>query len=778
MDKKRGIKTFNRFLLSYFVILMIPVLVGVYAYNKTVQVIEEDAKRNNLAVLNQSKETLDIRLQEVEQLATDLALNPKITQFMNVTPPFTDNEYYQVYEVFKDITKYRLNMFIADYYLHFPNSQILITTNTVYNLQEGYSKYFEYGNLSYEEWLEQIEFDGRLTRYLKAEDIYYKSQHHRMLTYQQMIIPGYSKLPMGSVFVMFPEEEITKMFDHLDNENEGWAYILDEDRNIIYGTSPDSKLLDYPVFSDIEGTGFFDHEVNDEKMFISYTTSDYNHWTYIAASPYETVLARADYIKEITSIVTLFAIIIGLIFAILMAWRNSKPIREIASMIKQVVTRENHPKENEYAFIQGSVSKLIHKHNDLKSELDQQIPFLQANFLDRLFKGEFKSMNELSIVSQQSQIPISGNTFIVMVLHFSGYEELVSKEIIREMNEKKVLITTVLDHMDKRDNLFIHNIKEDTLAVLLSLNKDTTSIYPLSGTSDLVYKLEKRTNQLLKVLRKESRTRINIGVGNIYQHPMEVWKSYNEAQRALQFGRRSNELTFWYKDVPLESNFYYYPIDMEMQIMNMVQSGNLEELKNLFSHLEKENFQKRKLTDSVVYNLLSELNGTMIKIFESFDEMKVPFDDCIVQFDNQSPLLDYYSQIKESFSRLCETVEKKKENQSILLKERMLKYIENNYSDYNIGLSLLATHFNLSESYVSTFFKELTGENFSTYLESMRMKEARKLLAETQLSVSEIANKIGYTSDKTFRRAFKRYHGGLPASYRDSASNITNNSLS
>jgi two-component system, response regulator YesN len=771
MHSIRGNKAFRNFLLSYLSVLMIPVLIGTYAYYKTVQVIEEDAKKANMAVLDQSKETLDIRLQEVEQLATDLALNPKVIQFMNVKPPFTDREYYQIYEVFKDINKYRLNKFVSDYYLHFLGGQMLITPNTTYQLPNGYGRYFKYGQLDYEQWLERFEFDGWQTGYFRAEDIYYKERRRNMITYQHMIVSGDFKQPLGSVFVMFPEEEIAKLFEHLAIKNGGWACILDNRGDVIYGTTPKNILADQPDFAKIKGTGYFDYEVKDENMIVSYTTSTYNDWTYIAAIPSEAVLARADYIKRLTLTVMLLSIFLGLFFAMLMARRNSKPIQEIVDMVREMVSSKNMVKGNDYEYITGSVKELIHHHRDLKVELKHQLPFLQASFISRLFKGEFKDTHEMLTIASQTGISVSDNTFIVMILRFSGYKGLISKETLEEMNRKKILVERVLGSMEEIRTMLTHNITEDTLAILLSVHEEPTAVQ--SGSEQpFKNKLEKKTKQMLDVLYSETMINIHIGIGTIYRNPMEIWKSFNEAQRAIEYGCRAGKLMVWHWEVPLESNLYYFPVDTEMRMIQTVRSGNREGLEYLFADVEKENFQKRKLSDTVVRHLLFELNATMLKIFESLQDAKYSFEGWILHFDNRNPVMEDYHRLKETFLELCTTVEREKQDQNVLLKDRMLDYIESNYADSNIGLNLMASQFHLSESYLSTFFKELTGQNFSSYLESVRMKAACCLLAETRFSITEIANHVGYTSDKTFRRAFKRYYGILPTSYREAPLDI------
>ncbi|MBN2981472.1 helix-turn-helix transcriptional regulator [Cohnella algarum] len=84
----------------------------------------------------------------------------------------------------------------------------------------------------------------------------------------------------------------------------------------------------------------------------------------------------------------------------------------------------------------------------------------------------------------------------------------------------------------------------------------------------------------------------------------------------------------------------------------------------------------------------------------------------------------------------------------------------------DLSLSKLAERFGISEAYVSYFFKEQTGVNFSDYLENERMKHAKRLLEESDMPVNEVAARVGYYSLNTFGRAFKRANGLSATEYR------------
>ena len=95
-------------------------------------------------------------------------------------------------------------------------------------------------------------------------------------------------------------------------------------------------------------------------------------------------------------------------------------------------------------------------------------------------------------------------------------------------------------------------------------------------------------------------------------------------------------------------------------------------------------------------------------------------------------------------------------------------YVNNNYSE-DITLSNISARFFISPCYFSRIFKETTGFSFVEYLNGVRLKEAQGLLAKTDLSVSEIGERVGYKSNTHFGRVFKAAIGISPSLYRKRA---------
>lgn len=97
---------------------------------------------------------------------------------------------------------------------------------------------------------------------------------------------------------------------------------------------------------------------------------------------------------------------------------------------------------------------------------------------------------------------------------------------------------------------------------------------------------------------------------------------------------------------------------------------------------------------------------------------------------------------------------------------KAMKYIEENYNK-PITLDDLCSSININKSYFCTIFKEHTGETFSRYLSHYRIKKAKKLLKDTNLSITDIALTVGFNSVNYFNNNFKRLTDMTPAQYRN-----------
>lgn len=75
----------------------------------------------------------------------------------------------------------------------------------------------------------------------------------------------------------------------------------------------------------------------------------------------------------------------------------------------------------------------------------------------------------------------------------------------------------------------------------------------------------------------------------------------------------------------------------------------------------------------------------------------------------------------------------------------------------------------MSRSGFARKFKELLETSFFDYLTRLRMRNARQLLSASRLHIGDVAGKVGYQSELSFVRAFKKLHGVTPRAYRQAS---------
>lgn len=96
---------------------------------------------------------------------------------------------------------------------------------------------------------------------------------------------------------------------------------------------------------------------------------------------------------------------------------------------------------------------------------------------------------------------------------------------------------------------------------------------------------------------------------------------------------------------------------------------------------------------------------------------------------------------------------------------RISKYIFNNYND-NITLQDIAKKEFLSTDYLSHGIKDVTGYSFTDLLNSSRIEEALKLLLDTDKTISEISEDVGFSHTRYFNKHFKIHYKYTPLQYR------------
>ncbi len=113
---------------------------------------------------------------------------------------------------------------------------------------------------------------------------------------------------------------------------------------------------------------------------------------------------------------------------------------------------------------------------------------------------------------------------------------------------------------------------------------------------------------------------------------------------------------------------------------------------------------------------------------------------------------------------ICSVMNQAEEGSTDTIIRRMVDLIHRNY-DSNLKLESLSDVFNYNSAYLGKLFKHYTGEYFNTYVDKVRIEQAKKLL-DRGLKVYQVAERVGYSNVDYFHSKFRKYVGISPSSYR------------
>ncbi|PCL92987.1 AraC family transcriptional regulator [Paenibacillus lautus] len=747
-----------RFFIPYAVILVGSLLVGWFAYGKTSELIENETVKSTSAALQQIQEALDQRFAEIENIARQMSSESKIQSFQFEKEPFAGTGPYRLWDLEKSLFNYKLfNHFIVDYYIAYKNSSMVISPRKVYTSDQYYRLLLRYEGQSLSEWRQALFGQYHYKTYTPGHSVVYEGKPYSVVSYMQSF--G-NKSSSGVVTVLINNRQIQDMLRKVDPEQEGFAYIADANGNLIssIGLKEQDFMKALPIKS-----GDTHIRWEEQEMLVTQSTSEYNGWSYVSAQPKSVVLQKVYYIKQLTLTIFITALLLGLGVAGYLAYRSSRPLLKILQLLPSTRSEAAHTaSRNAVDYIGHSVSELVESHDTLKERLEEQIPMLRNVLVDRLLKGSFTSMQELEAAMEHAQVQLRGSHHAVALLHIRGYHEPFMEEMLMELDIVKINIRDRIQSLCGEGAL-LHDFGENQMVLVLSGTA--------ADKEDFTMHMRAHLQSIHEHLIGISGTGLYMAVGEFRSNIAELYRSYGEAKFVLHHaGWSEKSPIFYHAEMVMPAFSYYYPADEEMRLIQLVKAGNLDETKQLFRQIKEKNRSDRQMPMAVEKLLVQELSGTLMKCNEQTGNdgsHRTEETDAVIRALNPelSPA-EGMNILYAAFVRLCQKNEERKKSHNAHLTNRLLSYIEKHYGESDLSLSALARETHTSEAYVSYFFKEQTGLNFSEYLEKLRMDEAKRELATSDKPVSDIAAACGYLSLNTFSRAFKRVNGISATEYR------------
>ncbi|MFI3172894.1 MAG: PocR ligand-binding domain-containing protein [Eubacteriales bacterium] len=212
-----------------------------------------------------------------------------------------------------------------------------------------------------------------------------------------------------------------------------------------------------------------------------------------------------------------------------------------------------------------------------------------------------------------------------------------------------------------------------------------------------------------------------------------------------------------------------YPYEKEKSLITKVKTGNVPEANGILNDLlgyvlfsEGSSLETVKARSIELCSLLSRASiegGSPTNKILVLNNM---FLKSLININNLDELCMKLQECVETFSESMFLQSPTKNNDVI---QKAAAYIAKNFSS-PITLDEVANYVHLNPAYFSTTFKQSTGSSFKEHLNMVRIEESKRLLANTDYSIIDIATATGFVDQSYFSKVFKRYTGLTPKQYR------------
>ncbi|WP_154665763.1 helix-turn-helix domain-containing protein [Paenibacillus pinihumi] len=763
-----NVQMFRKFLLSYILILVMPLIAGFIVYQASIHRIMDYASENGRELLNQAISLVDKKLDDIESFTYQLSLHPEVHGLMLLSSRSDKDFAYNLYKVKNSIYPY-WSTYFRNFYLYFNQIDTIVTPEAAYVRPEDYYRGHSYEGVDYEEWNKKINQTYLSRHYFPSMLANTGKRKEAVITYVQSIPPGSTSTPKANVVVMIDQKEIASLMGRISSQYGGSVSVFDNQHQLILSSGTGTDTDTGKSESRYDGTaGWFSSRNQNHDFIYIEANSSANGWTYVAALSKKKLYKDVNYIQTFNFLLSLVTILVGLAIAVLFAYRHSIPLNRLLGIMKFPDLRKP---ADPYAFLSSNVEEIISSNDRLQNQLQNQLPILQDTVIRKLLFGGLSSSKEAMKQIEQANLPLQGAFGYAGMVKILHPLQAMEKDMMDEMNVAQLMIHNELTAAFF-DGVLYCNVDADQVAFLL------TCATRFSRQEEQA--LEENLASLIRRLEEQYSLKVNIGLGRAFDRIEDIPRSYDQAVSALLFDLSLNARPsfYKYKDSLRDENInYYYPIELELRLIHAVTNGESEEVSDMLSTVYRENAENKVLSYQAAQQLLAALQGTILRIVSKTTELSPVVTDGIAgameeMMTGKIDLLHGMNQIQERFLAMTRSIHERKFIAGKMVITQMKEWIKHNFHEPDLTLHQLSEAVDLPEKMVPLIFKEHVGVNISDYIEDTRINFAKSMLIRSEATIEDIALQSGYNSAHSFRRAFKRNTGSSPSEFQKMMRNL------
>lgn len=726
------------FVLIITVILLVLAIVSTWIINTFTE--EVVGLNHDLTLVVQ--QNIDTRLKEIEKISLIMELHPTNFELRKATT-LADLDDGRIYEFNNQVKNYKLsNKFISNIYIYYPKIDFILGDLGSFPSKSYYLLYNGLSEEGYSKWIDNL-YKGNNRGY------YFGEKANEQTLYSSHPLPYNNAEKKDAILVVeINKDEVLnvlnisgdinkKSYTTLINHSEQPYEYLGYDENINF-------LEDMPEDYLVED-GIFEYNQN----FIITQTSQHQNMKYITVLESRDILAQTRTVRYITYISILICLIFGTYISIYIIKKNNIPLFGILDKILKNEPETDKSNIDEYSIIHQKIDKMIGQNLKNHERLGEQQTIIERLFLSNLLSSEQKSDLIIFASSQHFDLVFEHPFYQVMLVRWTSQQK-------ENYDLEKQLLMILKELRQLHPDMYIIGTK---------YNGDFVFLFNI----DDQYNSQKMREVALSIHSMLSDMgEFSIGLGGIDDTMSSIVVSYNQAYAVVEMKNDGAQGIYIYDKKDLNS------LSTEEQISNyMVEytknmiEENYGKAKELVDLLFNENMtldRNTYIARCKKYSIINSLLEAVCKTAENYNDFdKDIYMDLLI---NHKSLYELKKNIHYILDMIILKVQCSTDRSGINAAEKAKKFIDHNYTDPMIGLYLISDQLGVSNTYLSTTFKDEYGIGIIQYINQLRIEHAKELITTTDMLIKDIAITVGFSSDVSFIRVFKQYEHTTPGKFK------------
>lgn len=736
-------------LLSYLVILMAPLIAIVIIYFTAQNALINAQKDRIQNMVSEAALSFDREVREASNAGYYASREKRLYDYLAQARSIDrGKEFYELYTIAKHYPNYNLtNKIIENVYILIADSRFIIKTPQVIpKTEQGAATLGAFRFHSYEEFMEYYEKQDQNRKLFCYED----QDGKRILILPCEVRYPYSGTESGMVVVQLSWNQIETILRPILGGKEGIVALLDENDQILLSCQNTPK----GGYQRSEQREFWQavleqQEIRPKAMMTCSKKTLYNGWKVVTMIPESVLTERIGAIRYVTIALSAVSILIGLLVCLTYWYMRKNMVQEYFSLQERL--DKNSTKHKETLWFWKNFGGFLTNVDKLQQTLERQEVMIREDFLRKVLYGNFDSREQILEAAERADVSLEGYFYVVDM----ELEDPFKAELDCTKEEfTKILEEHLQTHLPWK--YFLYKPSELSWVLILQMEE------AVSG-KEVKETLEMSNYEFYSCLRVQSYT----GVSRMVRNPLEIARSFEVASRVSEFARyrgiRVPVLSAEFPEEQMQDPPLFFTIDMEMKLLQQIRSGTSEQLKETLEQIQ-EVYLKPGSSRYTYHHTIEILRSSLYRSIPAEEENleSRSLRERAHQAVNVEEIFHLLMEVKEYYLSAGADGE---EHSPSLDREKVTAYLEQQCGDPAFNLSTAAEWLGEPERKLYHEFKDCFGISFSAYLEQMRMQRACEFLKQG-MSVKDTAEQVGYSSDYSFRRAFKRVVGIPPSDFR------------